>query len=63
MLECFKAYHKHAIGNVYLREIQAGVVVNRVTVLDNNKVCVYLSVVFPTTPGFKIMHTKPKNGQ
>lgn len=63
VLECFNAYHKHVIGNVYLREIQAGVVVNRVTVLDNNKVCMYLSVVFPTTQGFKIMHTKPKNGQ
>lgn len=63
VLERFDAYHKHAMGNVYLCEIQAGVVVDRVTVLDNNKVCVHLSVVFPTTQGFKIMHTEPENGQ
>lgn len=63
MLERFDACHKHAMGTVYLREIQAGVVVDRVTVLDNNKVCVCLSVVFPTTQGFEIVRTEPENGQ
>lgn len=39
MLERVDVYHKHAIGSVYLCEIQAGVVVDRVTIFDNNKVC------------------------
>jgi hypothetical protein len=63
VLERFDAGHKHAMGTVYLREIQGGVVVDRVTVLDNNKVCVCLSVVFPTTQGFEIVRTEPENGQ
>jgi hypothetical protein len=47
----------------YLCEIQAVVVIDRVTVLDNNKVCVCLSAVFPTTQGFEVVSTKPENGQ
>jgi hypothetical protein len=53
-LERFDACHKHARGAVYLGEIQAVVVVDRVTVLDNNEVCVCLSVVFPTTQGLRL---------
>lgn len=63
MLERFDASHKRAMGNVYLCEIQAGVVVDRVTVLDNNKVCLCLSVLFPTTQGFEVVRTEPENGQ
>ena len=63
VLERFDASHKHAMGNVYLRKIQAGIVVNRVTIVDNNKVCLFLSVVFPTTQGFEVVRTEPENGQ
>lgn len=63
MLERFDACHKHAMGAVYLREIQAGVVVDRVTVVDNHKVYVCLLVVFPSTQGFEVVRTKPENGQ
>lgn len=62
VLERFDACHRHVIGTVYLCEIQAGVVVDRVTVLDDNKVCVYLSVVLSTTQGFEVVPTEPKNG-
>lgn len=48
MLERIRVYHKHAMGSVYLCEIQAGVVVDRVTVFDNNKICVYMSDAFLT---------------
>jgi len=61
--ERFDACHRHATGFFYLCEIQAVVVIDRVTVLDNNKVCVCLSAVFPTTQGFEVVSTKPENGQ
>lgn len=63
MLERFDTCHEHAMGTVYLGEIQTVVVVDRVTVLDDNKVCVCLSVVLPTTPGFEIVRTEPERGQ
>lgn len=61
VLERFEVCHKHAMGTVYLGEIQAVVIVDRVTVLDNNEVCVCLSVVFPTQ-GFEVVPTEPENG-
>lgn len=62
VLERFEVCHKHAMGTAYLCEIQAVVIVDRVTVLDNNEVCVCLSVVFPTTRGFEGVPTEPENG-
>lgn len=63
MLERLAACHEHSMGTVYLRKIQAVVVVDRVTVLDNNKVCVCLSVVVPTTQDFELEPTEPEKGQ
>ena len=63
MLERFKTCHEHAMGTVYLGEIQAGIIIDRVAVLDNNKVCVCLSVVSPNTPGFEFVRTEPEKGQ
>ena len=57
------ACDKHTMGNVYLPEIQGSVIVDRVTVLDNSKVCACLSIVFPTTQVFEVVRTKPENGQ
>lgn len=52
-----------AMGTVYLGEVQAVIVVDRVTVLDNNKVCVWRSVICLDTQRFEVVHTEPENGQ
>lgn len=61
MLERFDACHKHARANIHLREIQAGVVVDRVTVLHNNKVwcaCQLCSLLLKV----EVVRTEPENG-
>jgi hypothetical protein len=51
VLERLDACHKHAMATVYLREIYAVIEIDRVTILDHNKICARLSVVFLTTQG------------
>lgn len=52
------------VYRAYLGQIEARVVVDRVAVLDNNKVCMYLLVVF-LVPSilevFEVVHTEPES--